>query len=239
MLLSLFSCSLVARKTIESDEKESGATASGATVPIEQYEELRQRYEQLSYQMNDLTGNRPEDLDSDEARSLRHELNQIETDMIGISLPASRLEEGAAEATSRPRIRTQELTESRPRVSPAPHVQNQAANQEVESEIKKLRRAQELLQRGEFDQASTLLSELERSPVRQVRARAVFTKGEIFFSQGQYDLAMQVYEGLLRREAFSGLTIQVLGRLIVCTENLGLEQKRDRYHSLLHDFFES
>ena len=62
--------------------------------------------------------------------------------------------------------------------------------------------------------------------------------GEILFSQGEYDLSLQIFEEILERHAFSGLVIKTLGRLIVCSEKLKLVGKQEKYYSILHDFFE-
>ena len=50
---------------------------------------------------------------------------------------------------------------------------------------------------------------------------------------------MQIFEEIIEKDAFSGTVIKALGRLIVCSEKLKLEKKKERYYSLLHDFFES
>ena len=49
---------------------------------------------------------------------------------------------------------------------------------------------------------------------------------------------MQVYEEILQKDAFSGLVLKTLGRLVVCSTKLKLKKKEEQYYSVLHDFFE-
>lgn len=110
---------------------------------------------------------------------------------------------------------------------------------EIEEQIIKLERATALLNQNRFDQSLTILKELESSDVRQIRVRAKFQIGEMLFMQGEYDLSMQVFEEIIHKDAFSGLVLKTLGRLIVCSEKLKLSKKQQKYYSILHDFFES
>ena len=79
---------------------------------------------------------------------------------------------------------------------------------------------------------------LEKSPVKQLMVWSKYLIGEILFKQNEFDLAMQVFEEIINKHAFSGLVIKSLGRLIVCSEKLKLTKKKEQYYSLLHDFFE-
>ena len=110
---------------------------------------------------------------------------------------------------------------------------------DVEAQIRNLQNAEQLVAQNKFDESLNLLKPLERSPVRQIRVRARYLVGESLFKQGDYDLSMQIFEEIIEKEAFSGTVIKALGRLIVCSEKLKLEKKKERYYSLLHDFFES
>jgi len=113
------------------------------------------------------------------------------------------------------------------------------SDSEVENQILKLRKAQALISHNKLDAALTLLKELENSSIRQIRVRTKFYLGELLFIQGEFDLAMQIYEEIIQRDAFSGIVIKVLGRLIVCSEKLKQKKKQQKYYSILHDFFES
>lgn len=108
----------------------------------------------------------------------------------------------------------------------------------VEEHISILRKSQVLISQNRFDEGLREIKKIENSPVRQIRVRAKFNLGEILFNQQEFDLALQIYEEIIKQEAFSGIVLKTLGRLIVCTENLKLTQKRDTYFSILNDFFE-
>lgn len=112
-------------------------------------------------------------------------------------------------------------------------------NVDVESQIRKLQQADAFVVQNKFDDALNNLKSLEKSPVRQIRVRARFLIGETLFKQGDFDLSMQIFEEIIQKDAFSGTVLKALGRLIVCTEKLKLDKKKEQYYSLLHDFFES
>jgi predicted negative regulator of RcsB-dependent stress response len=109
----------------------------------------------------------------------------------------------------------------------------------IENEITKLREAEVLIERNKFNEGLNKLKVVENSTSRQVRVRAKYLLGEILFKQKEYDLAMQVFEEIISKDAFSGMVLKSLGRLIVCCEKLKQEKKQQQYYSILHDFFES
>ena len=108
----------------------------------------------------------------------------------------------------------------------------------VEDHMVKIRKADQLQAKNKLDAALVLIKDLEKSPVSQIRVRAKYLLGEILFKQGEYDLAMQVFEEILTGYAFSGLVIKTLGKLIVCSDKLKQSAKQEKYYSILHDFFE-
>jgi len=112
-------------------------------------------------------------------------------------------------------------------------------SESIESEIIKLRDSERLIAQNKFNEALNLLKIVENSTSRQVRVRAKYLLGEILFKQKEYDLAMQVFEEIISKDAFSGMVLKSLGRLIVCTEKLKQEKKQQQYYSILHDFFEA
>ena len=108
----------------------------------------------------------------------------------------------------------------------------------IEQQIALLREIEKQIEQKQFTEALDQIKQLESSPVRQVVVRAKYLQGEALFHQEEFDLAMQVYEEIITKHAFSGLVLSALRRLIVCSEKLNLEEKRKKYHSILHDFFE-
>lgn len=109
----------------------------------------------------------------------------------------------------------------------------------IESEIIKLRKADSLIRQNKFSEGLNLLKDVEHSTSRQIRVRSKFLLGEILFKQKEYDLAMQIFEEIISKDAFSGVVLKTLGRLIICSEKLKQEKKQQQYYSILHDFFES
>ncbi|MEI8347443.1 MAG: hypothetical protein WCG27_08245 [Pseudomonadota bacterium] len=109
----------------------------------------------------------------------------------------------------------------------------------IENQIVSIRKAIPLVSENKFDTALGILKPLEKSSIKQVRVWSKYLIGEILFKQGEFDLAMQVFEEIITKNAFSGLVIKSLGHLIVCSEKLKLNKKREQYFSLLHDFFEA
>ena len=111
------------------------------------------------------------------------------------------------------------------------------SDKEIEQQIKILHEASSLVNQHKHGRAVNLLKGLETSGVDQIRVHAKFLLGELLFQQESYDLAMQIFEDIIKTHAFSGLVIKTLGRLIVCCNKLKLTKKRERYYSVLHDFF--
>lgn len=110
---------------------------------------------------------------------------------------------------------------------------------EVEKEIDTLRRANLLISKNRFNEALVKLRSIEKSKSKQIQIRAKFGMGEILFRQKEYDLAMQIFEEIIKKDSFSGVVLKTLGRLIACSNKLKLKQKEDQYSSMLYDFFES
>jgi tetratricopeptide (TPR) repeat protein len=109
-------------------------------------------------------------------------------------------------------------------------------DQRVRDDMQKLESGRIALDENKFDAALKSLKEAETSPARSVAVRAKFLLGEMLFRQGEFDLALQIFEEILAKDAFSSVVLSALGRLVVCAEKLKLAQKKERYHSLLHDF---
>lgn len=116
------------------------------------------------------------------------------------------------------------------------HVNN---TDDIDEQIARLREVQELVKVNKFESALTLLKELENSKEKQIVVRAKLMLGDLLFNQGEFDLASQVYEEVVKKYAFSGYVLKALGRLVACSEKLKQPEKQAKYYSLLHDFFEA
>lgn len=140
--------------------------------------------------------------------------------------------------TTSPQIQT-EVSKPASMTSSKPVIDSRALDPAmVEEHIQILRASNTLLAENRYDQALREIRKVENSPIRQIRARAKYNLGEVLFQQGEFDLAMQIFEDVIKTEAFSGIVLKTLGRLIVCSEKLNQEQKRETYFSMFHDFFE-
>ena len=106
----------------------------------------------------------------------------------------------------------------------------------LEAEIFELQKAESLMNSGNYNDSLVILRKLQKSKYKQIQVRAQFTVGEVLFTQSEFDLAMQAFEEVINRHAFSGVVLKTLGRLIVCTDKLKLKEKQDQYYSMLHDF---
>lgn len=238
LLILLSSCSnLTTRKSLFGDEGQSSDDSKVTTVPKSQYDQLLKKYEILLKQNRDANINgRGEDVpavDKDLFNEKRPEdivsaLNQLEGKQ-GASGGADLAE--TVDVFKKP-------VEPKGLSTKQPVVIADYDKIDMEGQIKKYRQAVVLMNQNKFDAALNEFKLLENSPVRQISVRAKFNIGELLFKQGEFDLAMQVYEEILQKDAFSGLVLKALGRLIVCSAKLKLKKKEEQYYSVLHDFFE-
>jgi TolA-binding protein len=118
-------------------------------------------------------------------------------------------------------------------------VQQVNHSDDVDEQIVQLREAATLVKVNKFDNALAILKDLESSKEKQIVVRAKLMLGDLLFQQGEFDLAMQAYEDIVKNYAFSGLVVKALGKLVACTEKLKQPEKQAKYYSLLHDFFEA
>lgn len=107
----------------------------------------------------------------------------------------------------------------------------------VEEEVSYYKKAVALKQNGKIDEALKLFQFLENSIVAQLKVRAKLHIGDIYFGKNQYDLALQVYEDIIRNHAFSSSVLGALRHAVVCSNQLGLTDKKAQYESLLKDVF--
>ena len=104
---------------------------------------------------------------------------------------------------------------------------------DIEKETKLFKMAYNVYKEKDYNKALKMLQNIEKSNYPQVQVRAKFYIAEIFFIQKEYDLAMQIYEEIVEEKAFSGLVLPSLERLTVCAKELDLNDKLNRYQSLM------
>ncbi len=227
-LLNLGSCAwLQSRQSLFGNDSDAPAEAAAATsVPKQQYDQLLQKYEALQTR-----------LQTEEAQVDKEAMMGNLDDQTGEALLGDLQKAGSGELAETVDV----FSQSNAANSSSQAVVNSDdySSVDVEAQIRNLQTAEQLVSNNKFDESLNLLKPLERSPVRQIRVRARYLVGESLFKQGDFDLSMQIFEEIIEKEAFSGTVIKALGRLIVCSEKLKLEKKKERYYSLLHDFFES
>ena len=121
----------------------------------------------------------------------------------------------------------------------APQVELQNLNKnDVNDELKVYKKGIAFKQNGKVDESLKIFQYLERSSSEQIRVRAKSHIGAIYMDKSQFDLALQVHEGIITNYAFSSKVIDSLKNAIVCCDRLGLTDKKLKYQSILRDFFE-
>ncbi len=234
---------------------ESTATKNTAMVPKEQYDELVRKYQDLlnsSKQKSSAEVSQramTADLTSDVKGDVKKEDTQTKPELgmssaidpselvnhIDKAIPDSAIAE-SVDSLSSDKAGEKSLG---PIVPTSLGVQQVNATDDIDDQISKLREVQELIKVNKFENALTLLKELENSKEKQIVVRAKIMLGDLLFTQGEFDLASQVYEEVVKKYAFSGYVLKALGRLVSCSEKLKQPDKQAKYYSLLHDFFEA
>jgi TolA-binding protein len=234
LLLVISSCSFIGKR--KGGNPDDYATSLGPeTVSKAQYDELMRRHQELT----------------ERHRLIQQELStsQGSPDILGelrMASPSVELAETVDAFSGRAQAPAPAAQPPAPRPATTPSIGSTTPVIDgrdvdpavVEEQILILRNSNELIAQNRFDQALRELRKIENSSIRQIRVRAKFNMGEILFQQGEFDLALQVFEDVIKNDAFSGIVIKTLGRLIVCSERLNLDQRKDVYYSLLHDFLE-
>lgn len=248
--LSSSSCSLISKR------RDVSETAPNQTVPKEQYDELARKYQDLLAQSKNQNSN------SQVTKSA--EAEQAATPVVASNSAGDKqLKPQSATATT---IDPSELVNSidkaipdvakidsvdalnpetkldkkdSPPVPTSMGVQQVNNTDDIDDQIIRLREVQESIKVNKFENALTILKELENSKERQIVVRAKMMLGDLLFNQGEYDLASQVYEEIIKKYAFSGYVLKSLGKLVACSEKLKQPEKQAKYYSLLHDFFEA
>lgn len=227
------SCSWVTsrRSLFGADSEEEKAASEAGSVSKSQYESLAKKYEALLKERR---------MDKVEGKEANQMMNQMEGgDPSAVVDQLSNVKDtGELAETVDVFQQTKNAQITEPNLPSRPMSTGEIDSALIEDHISKVRKAEKLVAENKYDASINLIKELEKSPVKQVVVRAKYLMGEILFTQGEYDLALQVFEEILGNYAFSGLVIKTLGRLIVCSDKLKLPGKQEKYYSILHDFFE-
>ncbi len=110
---------------------------------------------------------------------------------------------------------------------------------DIDEKIKLIKKIKDHIAKGDYIKAQELAKSISNHPIKQISIRAYYLQAEALFMQGEFALAMQFYEDIIGRFAFSGLVLKSLNRLIICSEKLKLTQKKKKYYSMLNDLFKA
>ncbi|MDO9183673.1 MAG: tetratricopeptide repeat protein [Bacteriovorax sp.] len=223
----------------------SSAPVVASTVSKEQYDELARKYQELLNQSKNLivkteTPAAPTPpADNVQAKPEVGASTSIDPSELVNRIDKAIPDMSPADAVDALKPEGQITNEKGPAVPSSMGVQNVNNTDDIDEQITRLREVQELVKVNKFDKALTLLKELENSKEKQIVVRAKLMLGDLLFNQGEYDLASQVYEEVIKKYAFSGYVLKALGKLVACSEKLKQPEKQAKYYSLLHDFFEA
>jgi TolA-binding protein len=212
-LLVLSSCSWyrdLERSLVEDDEKQMKRSAR--SVPREQYDQLLVKYEELSKKYEQLKEGSPKN-------SLSDELQKSKTENF---------------AQTSPNVDT-ETVNVFPDSEPKSEIK---VSSDIESQLSLYRRGLSLKE-SNVGEATKIFQQLETQGMGPVRARAKYQVGDLLLAKGQYDLALQVFEDIITKNADSGVVLDALKGAVEASEKLGLGQKKDQYASMINDVFET
>jgi tetratricopeptide (TPR) repeat protein len=192
-------------------EDESKSSQRSKTVPREQYDQLLVKYEELSKKYEELKENP----------------NANKPSLVD-ELQTSQGENFAGPSN----VETVDVFPGAPETAAA----NVPAD--IESQLSLYRRGV-MLKKNNPGEATKIFQQLENQAIPAIRVRSKFEIGELLFNKEQYDLALQVFEDIIYKSAHSGVVLAALKHAIVCSEKLGIQNKKDQYASMLHDVFET
>jgi TolA-binding protein len=231
------------------------STAPMAMVPKEQYDELARKYQELiNLSKNQLAKTEapavvapesapvvaPHNIDSNvQTKPEVGASTAIDPSELVNRIDKAIPDTAALDSVDALKSETRQGAEKGPPVPTSMGVQHVNNTDDIDEQITRLREVQELVKVNKFDNALTLLKELENSKEKQIVVRAKMMLGDLLFNQGEFDLASQVYEEVIKKYAFSGHVLKALGKLVACSEKLKQPEKQAKYYSLLHDFFEA
>lgn len=218
-ILALFvlnSCSWyrdLERSLVEDDEKKAVSSRSRA-VPRAQYDQLLVKYEELSKKYEALKEN-----PNKEQSSLVDELQKSSSENF---------------ANAGANAETVDVFPTNQQVV----VATEDINSDVNAQLALYKKGV-AVRESNPSEATKIFQQLEAQGVPAVRVRAKLQIGELLYAKGQYDLALQVFEDIINRQAHSGIILDALKFAVVCSDKLGIQNKKDQYASMLNDVFET
>ncbi len=212
-LLVLNSCSWyrdVERSLVEDDEKKAKQSRS---VSRSQYDQLLVKYEELSKKYEALKEN-PNKGQS----SLVDELQKTSSENFAQTTPNAET------------------------VDAFPNQQVVVASEDLPSDLESqllIFKKGVGLKESNPGEATKIFQQLETAGTPAIRVRAKLQIGELLYGKGQYDLALQVFEDIINKNAHSGVVLDALKYAVNCSDRLGIQNKKEQYASMLNDVFEA
>ncbi len=211
-LLMLSSCSWyrdLERSLVEDDAKQGKRSAK--PVSRAQYDQLLVKYEELSKKYEQL-----KEKPANSQGNLVDELQKSQTENF---------------ANTSPNVETETVN-----LFPGGDAGSIEVPKDIESQLNLYRRGL-ALKTSNPGEATKIFQQLETQAVSPVRARAKYQIGEMLLARGQYDLALQVFEDIINKNAESGVVLDALKGAVLATDKLGIPNKKDQYSSMLNDVF--
>lgn len=206
------------RSLVEDDERTNQKRTMRA-VPREQYDQLLVKYEELSKKYETLKDGKPKQ------NSIVDDLQTSKTENFANTSPNADAE-------------TVDVFASAAGASAAAAPTPLKVSGDIEDQLNLYRRGVSL-KTSNPGEATKIFQGLEAQAVPAVKVRAKEQIGELLYSKQQYDLALQVFEDVINKHAYSGVVLDALKYAAICSEKLGIPSKKDQYTSMLRDVFET
>jgi TolA-binding protein len=203
------------RSLVEDDERTNSKRTMRA-VPREQYDQLLVKYEELSKKYESLKDKNPkqssitDDLRNTQSENFATPSPNVETETVDVFNNT-----GAATTGALPQV-----------------------SADIEEQLNLYRRGV-ALKASNAGEATKIFQGLETQAAPAIRVRAKQQIGELLYGKQQYDLALQVFEDVINKYAYSGVVLDALKYAAVCSDKLGIPAKKDQYSSMLRDVFET
>lgn len=218
-LVTLSSCSWyrdLERSLVEDEEKQSKRSSRMVSRAqydqlLVKYEELSKKYEQLKEKPSGAQSSLVDELQKTQSENFAQPSGNAETETVNVFAP-----QGSA-------------------ATPAV-ITNLEVPTDVESQIGLYRRGLALKASNQAE-AMKIFQQLETKAIPSVKVRAKYQIGELMMAKGQHDLALQVFEDIINKNADSGVVIDALKGAALAAEKLGVSNKKEQYASMLNDVF--
>jgi hypothetical protein len=214
-LLVLNSCAWyrdLERSLVEDDEKKANKSR---TVSREQYDQLLVKYEELSKKYETIKEGGPK-----ESNSLVDELQKSSSENFANVSPNVETVDAFTGKNQQVVVATENISS------------------DVESQLALFKKGV-MMKSSNPGEATKIFQQLESQGAPAVKVRSKLQIGELLYGKGQFDLALQVFEDIINTQAHSGIVLDALKYAVVCSDKLGIQNKKDQYASMLNDVFEA